>query len=120
MTKKPTRLFDFPQYQLQEYPQEKCFVYKENNIWKNISTQKYIDQANLASRALLKLGIQPNDKIAVITVNNSYTWHVLDIGILQVGAQNVPLYATLSSKDYAYILTHSDAQYCFVSDDDLL
>ena len=120
MTKKPTRLFDFPQYQLQEYPQEKCFVYKENNIWKNISTQKYIDQANLASRALLKLGIQPNDKIAVITVNNSYTWHVLDIGILQIGAQNVPLYATLSSKDYAYILTHSDAQYCFVSDDDLL
>ena len=115
-----SRLFDFPHHQLTEYPQEKCFVFKENETWKNISTEQYINQANMVSRALLKLGIQPNDKIAVITVNNNYKWHVLDIGILQIGAQNIPLYSTLSKKDYGYILNHSDADYCFVSDDDLL
>ena len=115
-----SRLFDFPHHQLKEYPQEKCFVFKENETWKNISTEQYINQANMVSRALLKLGIQPNDKIAVITVNNNYKWHVLDIGILQIGAQNIPLYSTLSTKDYGYILNHSDADYCFVSDDDLL
>ncbi len=115
-----SRLFDFPHHQLKEYPQEKCFVFKENETWKNISTEQYINQANTVSRALLKLGIQPNDKIAVITVNNNYKWHVLDIGILQIGAQNIPLYSTLSTKDYGYILNHSDADYCFVSDDVLL
>ncbi len=120
MTENITRLFDFPYHQLREYPQEKCFVYKENETWKNISTQEYINQANTVSRALLKLGVNPNDKIAVITTNNNPKWHVLDIGILQIGAQNVPLYSTLSSKDYEYILNHSDADYCFVSDDDLL
>ena len=120
MSKNIKRLFDFPNHQLKEYPQENCFVYKENNIWQNISTQQYINQANTVSRALLKLGVKPHDKIAVITVNNNPKWHILDIGILQIGAQNVPLYSTLSSKDYEYILNHSDADYCFVSDDDLL
>ena len=120
MNKNITRLFDFPYHQLKEYPQKRCFAFKENDVWKDISTQQYIDQANTVSRALLKLGIKPNDKIAVITANNNPKWHILDIGILQVGAQNVPLYATLSSKDYEYILNHSDADYCFVSDDDLL
>ena len=111
-----TRLFDFPYYQLENYPQENCFLYKNENSWKNISTQEYIAEANKVSSALLALGIQKDDKIAVITTNNIPNWHILDIGILQIGAQNVPLYATLSEKDYAYVLNHSDAKYCFVSD----
>jgi long-chain acyl-CoA synthetase len=114
-----TRLFDFPYYQLEQHPQENCFLYKAENSWKNISTKEYIDQANKVSTALLALGIQKDDKIAVITTNNNPNWHILDIGILQIGAQNVPLYATLSEKDYAYVLNHSDAKYCFVSDADL-
>jgi long-chain acyl-CoA synthetase len=114
-----TRLFDFPYYQLEQYPQENCFLYKAENSWKNISTKEYIDQANKVSTALLALGIKKDDKIAVITTNNNPNWHILDIGILQIGAQNVPLYATLSEKDYAYVLNHSDAKYCFVSDADL-
>jgi long-chain acyl-CoA synthetase len=114
-----TRLFDFPYYQLEQHPQENCFLYKAENSWKNISTREYIAQANKVSTALLTLGIQKDDKIAVITTNNNPNWHILDIGILQIGAQNVPLYATLSEKDCAYILNHSDAKYCFVSDTDL-
>lgn len=113
------RIFDFAYHQLQKAPQENCFNYKKNNKWVSISTQEYIDNANKVSASLLKLGIQPNDKIAVITTNNHPHWHVLDIGVTQIGAQNVPLYATLSAKDYAYILEHSDSKYCFVSDEEL-
>ncbi|WP_272149575.1 AMP-dependent synthetase/ligase [Tenacibaculum aiptasiae] len=114
-----TRLFDFPYYQLQTYPQQKCLVYKEENAWKNISTQNYIEQANQVSRALLNLGIKKGDKIAVITSVNQPKWHILDIGVIQIGAINVPLYPTFSEKDYAYILNHSDSVFCFVSDDEL-
>jgi long-chain acyl-CoA synthetase len=114
-----TRLFDFPYYQLKNTPQERCFNYKVNNLWKNISTEEYINLANKASASLLKLDVKVNDKIAVITEGNNPNWHILDIGILQIGAQNVPLYATLSEKDYAYILNHSNASYCFVSNNDL-
>ena len=114
-----SRIFDFTYYQLENFPQENCFNYKENNKWKSISTKKYVSDANKVSSSLLSLGIKPNDKIAIITTNNNPNWHILDTGILQIGAQNVPLYATLSEKDYAYILDHSDAKYCFVSDDEL-
>ncbi len=117
MSLQVTRLFDFLDYQLANYPQENCFVYKEHDLWKNISTEEYNKTANKISRCLLKLGVRPNDKIAVITTNNTPKWLMLDIGILQIGAVNVPLYPTFSDKDYEYILNHSDAKYCFVSDD---
>lgn len=114
-----TRLFDFITYQQENYPQENSYVYKKDNKWKSISTQKFIDLANTVSRALLNLGVQPNDKIAVIVPVNHPKWHLLDNGVLQIGAQNVPLYATLSEKDYEYVLKHSDAIYCFVAGDDI-
>lgn len=114
-----TRLFDFITYQQENYPQENSYVYKKDNKWKSISTQKFIDLANTVSRALLSLGVQPNDKIAVIVPVNHPKWHLLDNGVLQIGAQNVPLYATLSEKDYEYVLKHSDAIYCFVAGDDI-
>lgn len=114
-----TRLFDFPYHQLENYPQQHCLVSKENNEWKSIATQKYIEDANTISKALLNLGVKPGDKIAVITSVNQPKWHLLDIGVMQIGAVNVPLYPTFSEKDYAYILNHSDSMYCFVSDDEL-
>ncbi|WBX78297.1 long-chain fatty acid--CoA ligase [Tenacibaculum ovolyticum] len=116
---KVSRLFDFPYHQLKHYPQEKCFVSKKDEKWINITTQEYINKANTISLALLELGIRPGDKIAVITSTNQPKWHLLDIGVMQIGAINVPLYPTYSEKDYSYVLNHSDSIYCFVSDNDL-
>jgi long-chain acyl-CoA synthetase len=36
------------------------------------------------------------------------------------GAQTVPIYPTISEDDYEYILNHSGAIYCFVSDAEIL
>ena len=111
-----TRLFDFPYHQLKKFKIDDALVTKQNGTWIKTSTQEYIDKANTISRALLRLGIQKNDKIAIISSNNRTEWHIMDIGILQTGAQNVPIYPTISSEDYLYILNHSEASYCFVSD----
>ncbi len=119
MTNKPTRLFDFAYQQLELNPQSKLFNTKVDNEWIATSTQNYLEQANIISRALLRLGIKPNDKIAVVTSTNRVEWSILDIAILQIGAVNVPLYPTISSSDYQYIINHSDAVLCFVSDKDL-
>src|SRR5690554_541103 len=117
---KITRLFDFPYHQLENYNLDKALTSKYNGEWISISTQEYIDQANAISRGLLRLGVKPNDKIAVISTTNRTEWNVLDIGILQTGAQNVPIYPTISKEDYDYILNHSEATYCFVSDTEIL
>lgn len=115
-----TRLFDFPYSQLEKYPLEKSLVTKSDGKWIATSTQEYVDKANAISRALLKMGVKPNDKIAVISMTNRTEWNVIDIGILQIGAQNVPIYPTISEDDYEYILNHSEAKLCFVSCDEVL
>ena len=117
MSSEIKRLFDFPYYQLKKFNLQKAFVTKNNGSWESISTQEYIDKANAISRGLLRLGIKPNDKIAIISTTNRTEWNICDMGILQTGAQNVPIYPTISKEDYEYVLNHSEAIYCFVSDE---
>ena len=109
------RLFDFPYYQLENYPQEGALVSKVNGTWVKTSTQQYIDQANAISRGLIKLGVKANDKVAIISMTNRTQWNICDIGILQIGAQDVPIYPTISEQDYEYVLNHSESKYVFVS-----
>ncbi|CAI8419159.1 MAG: Long-chain-fatty-acid--CoA ligase FadD15 [Polaribacter sejongensis] len=120
MATEVTRLFDFPYYQLETYDLKDAFTSKASGKWEVITTQQYIDQANQISRGLIKLGVKPNDKIAVISSTNRTEWNILDIGVLQIGAQNVPIYPTISKEDYEYVLNHSEAIYCFVSDEEVL
>jgi long-chain acyl-CoA synthetase len=115
-----SRLFDFPYHQLSKNNLEACLVTKYDGVWVKTSTEEYLNKANTISRALLRLGIQKNDKIAIISSNNRTEWHIMDVGILQTGAQNVPIYPTISEDDYQYILNHCEAKYCIVSDEEVL
>ncbi|MDO6597055.1 long-chain fatty acid--CoA ligase [Oceanihabitans sp. 2_MG-2023] len=115
-----TRLFDFPYYQLEKYNLDAALVTKKNGEWVKTSTKEYLDKANAISRALLKMGIQKDDKIALISSTNRTEWNIMDIGILQTGAQNIPIYPTISAEDYEYVLNHSEAIFCFVSDKEVL
>ena len=110
------RIFDFPYYQLEKYNLERALTTKYNGKWVSTSTKEYIDKANAISRGLLRLGVKPNDKIAIISTTNRTEWNICDIGILQTGAQSVPIYPTISKEDYEYVLNHSESIYCFVSD----
>ena len=112
-----TRLFDFPYYQLEKNNNPSCLVTKYNGEWIKTSTQEYINKSNAISRALIRLGVQKNNKIAIISSTNRTEWNIMDIGSLQTGAQTVPIYPTISAEDYEYILNHSEAKYCFVSDE---
>jgi long-chain acyl-CoA synthetase len=115
----PTRLFDFIEYQNINAPLEKAFTTKYNGVWESLNTQQFCEQAHQISRALLNLGINAQDKIAMISSTNRTEWNLIDTGLLAIGAVNVPIYPTISSEDYEYILNHSESQYCFVSDQEV-
>ncbi|XLS27911.1 AMP-dependent synthetase/ligase [Flavobacteriaceae bacterium M23B6Z8] len=115
-----TRLFDFPYYQLEQFNLSNALVTKKGEDWIETSSAQYVEDGNKISRGLLKLGVQKNDKIAVISASNRTEWHILDVGILQLGAQNVPIYPTISEEDYEYILNHSESVICFVSDKEIV
>ena len=96
-----TRIFDFPYHQQDEFTTiPDALASKQNGVWVKVSTQEYIAQANTISRALLRMGVKKDDKIAIISSNNRTEWHIVDIGVLQTGAQTVPIYPTISEADY--------------------
>jgi len=119
MSQEITRLFDFAYYQNEKVGLKEAFVTKKNGSWVKTSSKELINKANKASRALLKLGVLPQDKIAIISSTNRTEWNVMDIGVLQIGAQNVPIYPTITAADYEYIFNHAEVTYCFVSDEEV-
>ena len=115
----PTRLFDFPRYQLKNKPLTDSLATKVNGSWKKISTQEYVDLSEQFGRALIETGLQPGDKVAVASTNNRYEWNILDIGTLQAGCVDVPVYPTISEDDYEYIFNDAGVKLVFVSDEAL-
>ena len=111
----PTRLFDFAYYQKEHYNLSHAFVDKVDGQWKATSITEFIEKGNAISRALLRLDIAINDKIGLISMTNRSEWNICDLGILQVGAQDIPIYPTSTKEDYQYILNHSESVICFVS-----
>lgn len=112
------RLFDVHRHQLANYPKSDALVAKINGKWVPTSMQDTIETGNQVSRALLSMGIKPGDKIALIS-NNRPEWVMMDLGILQVGAIDVPVYPTIAEEDYKYIFNDAEVKLCFVSDAEL-
>ncbi len=113
-----TRLFDIIYVQQANYPQPDAFGYKADGEWKKVSTQQIIDTGNKVSLSLLKLGVKPDDKVAIVS-NNRPEWNMVDLGILQTGAVNVPVYPTITEHEYKFIFNDAEIKYVFVSDKNL-
>ncbi|TNE50973.1 MAG: long-chain fatty acid--CoA ligase [Bacteroidetes bacterium] len=113
------RLFDYLFEQLESFPQEKAFGHKVDGAWTYYSTAETVRLVNEASRGLLELGLRPGDKVATVVYRTSPAWVVLEFAMAQVGILNVPMYPTISAREYAYILRESEAKYCIVGDGDL-
>lgn len=114
------RIFDFAHEALEKYPQDEMFVTKYEGKWESTSTKEFCYLGNQISRGLLKLGIKPGDKIALITTASRTEWAVMDLGISQIGAVSVPVYPSISSDDFDYIFNNAEVKFCFLSDRDLL
>lgn len=107
------RLHDILAEQLQS-PRPDAIAGKKNGAWQTYSTQEVARLADTVSRALLKLGIQKGDRIALVSPNRP-EWNFIDLGAIQIGAIVVPMYANSVAKDYEYILQHSESRVLFCS-----
>lgn len=112
------RLFDLLEYQATNYPQEDAFVKKENGKWIKYSTEDAVQHVNSISLGLLELGIKKDDKVAIISINRP-EWNFVDYGIQQIGAVSVPMYPTITVKDYNYIFKDAGVKAVFVADKEL-
>jgi long-chain acyl-CoA synthetase len=115
----PTRTFDIlNRIQNQFAGKTDVIAGKEDGKWRRYTVQEYTDYCNWVSYALLSMGIKKGDKVAIIS-NNRPEWNFTDFGISQIGAVSVPIYPTISSEEYAYILGHAEPKLVFISDKSL-
>lgn len=115
----PTRLFDILDNQVKTLPVKRALNTKYNGKWVSTSSEEFLEQSNQISRGLLQLGLSKGDKVAIISSNNRTEWCIVDIGVLQIGGIDVPIYPSITAEDYAYIINHSESKYCFVSDQEV-
>ncbi|MBO4575136.1 MAG: long-chain fatty acid--CoA ligase [Bacteroidales bacterium] len=108
------RVFDLLAHYKEKYPDQKvALAGKVNGKWREYSIDEYIELTNIISGALIELGVQPQDKVAVIS-NNRPEWNILDMAITQIGGIMVPIYPTISEGDYKIILNNCEAGLCIV------
>ncbi len=115
-----TRLFDIYPYQLAKYPKEKAVGIRDGKKWKTYSTQEAIENINQVSAALLELGLQSGDMVAILARGGSPWWNFLDMGMQQIGVICVPLHSTAMVEEIQLILKETEAKLCFIENDTLL
>lgn len=115
----PTRLFDFPRYQLANKPQDVMMTMPNYGNRVTYSTAQFVEEMDAVSRGLIAMGLQAEEKVALISHNNRCEWNIMDHAIMQAGAIDIPIYPTMTEEDYKYILNHSESKYCFVSNEEL-
>ncbi len=112
------RVFDLLKHYQQNNPRPDAFVTKVNGQWKNYSTNDFVDYVDHLSYGLANIGINKDDKIAIIS-NNRPEWNFADYASQQCGAISVPVYPTISLHDLIFILNDAQVKLVFVSSADL-
>ncbi len=79
---------------------------KRLGIWREITWAHYWELILDVGHALIALGVEPGDRVAVQSENRP-EWLYLDLATVAVGGITVGLYATNPTSEVAYLLSHS-------------
>jgi long-chain acyl-CoA synthetase len=71
------------------------------------------DCARRLASALLRLGLHPGDKVAILA-KNSAEWILADFAIAMAGMISVPIYPTAGADTISYVIGHSEASAIFI------
>lgn len=110
-----TRTFDLLDRYISNFPEITALAAKENGKWIEYSAKQYNEFAHLFAYGLLEMGFKKGEKIVTIS-NNRPEWNFVDLGMAMLGIVHVPIFTSLNSDEYKYILEHSDARMVIISD----
>ncbi|HYO12707.1 MAG TPA: long-chain fatty acid--CoA ligase [Thermoanaerobaculia bacterium] len=84
------------------YNKPDCLLSKIGGTYQPMSTAELVDRVRRLSKALLDLGVQPGDRVALMSENGPH-WPTVDFASLCIGAVLVPIYPTLLPEQSSYI-----------------
>lgn len=103
------RTFDIIDLNCEKYPRKDMYGGKLDNEWVTWSTGQVREYVDLVSYGLMAMGYRKGDKVATISANKP-EWNIVDMGLAQAGIIHVPIYPTISTDEYDYILQHSEVR----------
>lgn len=98
-----------------EMPDRVALREKRHGIWRDITWQQYLTNAELVAHALAALGVQPGDRVA-IQAENRPEWLYVDLGSNLLRATIVGLYPTNPVSEIRYLIEDSGSRVVVAED----
>ena len=98
----PLLINDFLRRAAKLYPDKVAIIDGERRF----TYRRYQERANQLAHALLGLGIQPGDRVCILSPNSHFFLESY-YGVTQIGAIIVPLNFRLTAADHEYIIEHA-------------
>ncbi|GAA2785569.1 AMP-dependent synthetase/ligase [Nonomuraea dietziae] len=99
----------------EESPGAVAMRYKDFGIWKEAGWLTYWTHVELVAHALMALGVQPGDRVAVHSENRP-EWLYADLATVAIRGITVGLYPTNPPAEVAYLLSNSGAKILIAED----
>jgi long-chain acyl-CoA synthetase len=83
--------------------------------WQSWTWAQTSDWAHDLAAGLLSLGLQPEQRVAIVNTTTA-TWIVMDLAVMCAGGATTTVYPSTNTDDVAYILADSGSRFVFVED----
>lgn len=88
--------------------------FKVGGQWRHLSASEISARARAIALGLYSLGVRPGSHVGLLS-ENCPEWILADLGVLNCGAADVPIYATQAPQQVGYILKDAGAELLFIS-----
>lgn len=88
--------------------------YKKEGKWTDLNYADFYQRILMTGRGLRKVGVATGDRVAIFSENRP-GWVIADLGIQAVRGISVPIYATNTPEQAAYVINHAGCKVVFVS-----
>ncbi|WP_327686686.1 AMP-dependent synthetase/ligase [Streptomyces sp. NBC_00467] len=90
----------------------------DDGQWQPVTAAGFARQVTAVAKGLIVSGLEPGGRVAIMS-RTRYEWTVIDFAVWAAGGQSVPVYATSSADQIAWILEDSGVSHMIVENDDL-
>ena len=101
------------------YGEREALIYQDfgGSEWKSYSWRQFADTVSKVSKALIELGVQPQENIGIFS-QNSVQYLFCDFGAWGIRAVTIPFYATSSEQQIQFMLNDAKVRFLFVGEQD--
>ncbi len=103
----------------EQTPHKTAFRFPDGESWGTLTWSELSDKARRMAAGLRSLGVQPQDRVALLC-STRVDWVIADLGILTAGGATTTIYPSNTGEECAFIINDSDSQIVVVEDPDQL